>query len=514
MAAATAASRTTRAGTSTGTTGARTTAAATSGTAATWVGITAGVASTCAGTTTAATWIVRGINNDDIAIAVHNNRSIAGCVVAVCHILGSTYNAHGNDVALLCTDGEVLRFNERCQGKALVLRQVHIAVLSSNQAFVAQDDVEERGVAIVDVVEGNSVGDGQTHNWYGNLCLVCQRGNNLVFVLNFCFHNVPRNAHGLVGDGGKVRRCLAWAYHYVLTVTVVLLGSDVELINSLVKVFEEDTSGSVIRRIALNHRCTRIVVEHLDVRTLNVGLFAVLVAVDGILVLNLHTQGTLGLTHHLHIEIYGDAAAIFAVDGDVTFLEDVHSEVTRIEAQHHCGTVAVLHRGHVGRRNEAYKTIQSRRQRYADASRLALSAVGQRDGICAARALRNGRSDAVRICYEFRLVQSRVVVCLHRKHCSFVGVEDNSDAVPVLAAGHFHRREPVAHGVCGISRELRQRVHFEVVVLRIARQRGSDIVQGLCGEVADEEVSLIGFVLEHFVLDIAVADALHSIYVK
>ena len=311
-----------------------------------------------------------------------------------------------------------------------------------------------------------------------------------------------------------MRRCLAWAYHYVLTITVVLLSSDVELINSLVKVFEEDTSGSVIRRIALNHRCTRIVVEHLDVRTLNVGLFAVLVAVDGILVLNLHTQGTLGLTHHLHIEIYGDAAAIFAVDCDVTFLEDVYSEVTRIEAQHHGGTVAVLHRGHVGRRNEAYKTIQSRWQRYADASRLALSAVGQRDGICAARALRNGRSDAVRICYELRLVQSRVVVCLHHKHCSFVGVEDNSDAVPVLAAGHFHRREPVAHGVGGISRELRQLVHFEVVVLRIARQRGTDIVQGLCGEVADEEISLIWFVLEHFVLDIAVADALHSIYIK
>ena len=271
------------------------------------------------------------------------------CEVVAVEVL-FVHHEHGDDVALLRCEREALVFHHWHEHEAVGRRRCVLHVLCGNQAVVAQHHIEEGAFAALNLRKDQRLGSVHLHYRHRHLRLKRQFGGYLIFVVNLGLFHRPVHLDGLVTDGGQMFRCLARAHQHVLVVRVVAVGRHMEVVVALVEVVEGN--AAIVARHVLHHQRSGVVVGEAHAGIAYVRMFAILVAVDGVLVAHTNAQVALLLAHHLHVEGHLLSVSFAAVDGDAALLNDVHVAVGCVELQHHGGAVACGQRWHGGWRSQ------------------------------------------------------------------------------------------------------------------------------------------------------------------
>ena len=230
-------------------------------------------------------------------------------------------------------------------------------------------------------------------------------------------------------------------------------------------------------------------------------MLTVLVAVYGVLVANADAKVALLLAHHLHVEANQLAVALAAVDGDATFLVDIHVVVGSVELKHHRSTVASCQRRHCGRRSQTDEVGKRGRQRYGYLACLGYAGIGEHDRICAHLALGHGGVDAVGRHHEIRRMLACVVVGHYAERCALGCCNVERQAVPLLSFRERKRLDGVAYFGCSAARKLCVAAERNLIlVVRFAGCCQTVLRQTAHVLHLDSAASHIAFV--HLVLDV------------
>ena len=344
-----------------------------------------------------------------------------------------------------------LALHVACEVVAVEVRCV-LHVLCGNESAVAQHYVEECALAAIDVCKNDCIGSIHLHYRHRHLRLVRQLGGDVVLVFYLCLLHRPVYSDCLVADSGKMLGCFARTHQHVLVISVVAVCRNVQMVVAFVQTVERN--AAVRARHILHHECTGVVVGESHAGVADVRMLAVLVAVYGVLVANADAKVALLLAHHLHVEANLLAVALAAVDGDATFLVDIHVVVGSVELKHHRSTVARCQRRHCGRRSQTDEVGKRGRQRYGYLACLGYAGIGEHDGICAHLALGHGGVDAVGRHHEIRRMLACVVVGHYAERCALGCCNVERQAVPLLSFRERKRLDGVAYLGCSAARKL------------------------------------------------------------
>ena len=383
--------------------------------------------------------------------ALHHLALHVACEVVAVEVL-LVHHEHRYDVALLRCEREAGVFYHRHEHETVCRWRCVLHVLCGNESAVAQHYVEECALAAIDVCKNDCIGSIHLHYRHRHLRLVRQLGGDVVLVFYLCLLHRPVYSDCLVADSGKMLGCFARTHQHVLVISVVAVCRNVQMVVAFVQTVERN--AAVRARHILHHECTGVVVGESHAGVADVRMLAVLVAVYGVLVANADAKVALLLAHHLHVEANLLAVALAAVDGDATFLVDIHVVVGSVELKHHRSTVARCQRRHCGRRSQTDEVGKRGRQRYGYLACLGYAGIGEHDGICAHLALGHGGVDAVGRHHEIRRMLACVVVGHYAERCALGCCNVERQAVPLLSFRERKRLDGVAYLGCSAARKL------------------------------------------------------------
>ena len=430
--------------------------------------------------------------------ALHHLALHVACEVVAVEVL-LVHHEHRYHIALLRCEREARVFYHRHEHETVCRWRCILHVLCGNESAVAQHYVEECALAAVDVGKNNCVGSIHLHYRHRHLRLVRQLGGDVVLVFYLCLLHSPVYSDCLVADSGKMLGCFARTHQHVLVVSVVAVCRNVQMVVAFVQIVERD--AAVRARHILHHECAGVVVGESHAGVAHVRMLAVLVAVYGVLVANADAKVALLLAHHLHVEANQLAVALAAVDGDATFLVDIHVVVGSVELKHHRSTVASCQRRHCGRRSQTDEVGKRGRQRYGYLACLGYAGIGEHDRICAHLALGHGGVDAVGRHHEIRRMLACVVVGHYAERCALGCCNVERQAVPLLSFRERKRLDGVAYFGCSAARKLCVAAERNLIlVVRFAGCCQTVLRQTAHVLHLDSAASHIAFV--HLVLDV------------